>query len=206
MNYFFTLEGIEGAGKSTVKNFFEDFFKVHNLPYLMTREPGGTKISEKIRQILLEEHQEKMFNDTELLLYFASRAQHLNQVVLPALKQGMNVISDRFTEATFAYQCGGRGIAWEKVAILEQLVQKNFRPHKIFLLDLPVEIGLSRIKNRGYLDRIEKETVFFFEKVRKTYLEMAKRFPKRFQILDATLSLDLLKKEIFQILKQMFNL
>lgn len=206
MSYFFTLEGIEGAGKSTVKNFFEDFFKMHNLPYLITREPGGTEISEKIRQILLEEYQEKMIDDTELLLYFAGRAQHLSQVILPALKQKINVISDRFTEATFAYQCGGRGIAWEKIAILEQLIQKDFRPDKVFLLDLPVEIGLSRIKNRGYLDRIEKETVLFFEKVRKTYLEMAKRFPKRFQILDATLPLDILRKEIFQILKQMFNL
>ncbi len=205
MNYFFTLEGIEGAGKSTVKAFFEEFFKTYRLPYLITREPGGTVIAEKIRKILLEEHQELMVEDTELLLYFASRAQHLHRVILPVLKQGTNVVSDRFTEATFAYQCGGRGIAWEKVAILEQLVQQEVRPDKVFLLDVPVEIGLSRIRKRGTLDRIEQETVWFFEKVRAAYLTMAKRFADRFCVLDATSPLKELKRKIFQHLTTLFK-
>jgi dTMP kinase len=187
---FITLEGIEGSGKSTVVSFLIDRLKHDGIDYVLTREPGGTEIAERIRSVVLAHYQEDMHPDTEMLLYFAGRAQHLNQLIIPALDGGRWVICDRFTDATYAYQGGGRGLPREKIAILEQWVQEEIRPDYTFLLDLPAEIGLSRIRANRCLDRIEEEDRSFFEKVRDYYLAMVQWEPNRFIVIDAARSLD----------------
>ena len=183
--YFITLEGIEGAGKSTSVQFLAEYLRSKGVDFILTREPGGTEIAEKIRQIILAHHQEPMHPDTEMLLYFAGRAQHFNQVILPALQRGQWVICDRFTDASYAYQGGGRGISQEKIAALEQWVQGDLRPDYTLLFDVAVSIGLNRIKKNRVLDRFEVEKESFFERVRDCYLERARKEPKRFHIIDA---------------------
>lgn len=185
MSYFITLEGIEGAGKSTVIECLAEYLRSNNINFILTHEPGGTEIAEKIRQLLLSHYKEPMHPDTEMLLYFSGRAQHLNQVIIPALKRGQWVICDRFTDATYAYQGGGRGLPQEKIAILENWVQGNLRPDYTLLLDVAVSTGLDRIKKNRILDRIEVEKESFFEKVRNCYLDRARAEPKRFHIIDA---------------------
>ena len=162
--YFITLEGIEGAGKSTAVQFLAEYLRKAKIDFILTREPGGTEIAEKIRGVILDHYQETMHPDTEMLLYFAGRAQHFNQIIVPALKRGQWVICDRFTDATYAYQGGGRGLSQEKIAILEQWVQGDLRPDYTLLFDVTVSTGLSRIKKNRYLDRIEKEEEHFFRK------------------------------------------
>jgi dTMP kinase len=183
--YFITLEGIEGTGKSTSVQFLAEYLRNNGIDFVLTREPGGTEIAEKIRKVLLEHYQEPMHPDTEMLLYFAGRAQHLNQVILPALERGQWVICDRFTDTSYAYQGGGRGIPREKIAILEQWVQGDLRPDYTLLFDVVVSTGLNRIKKDRILDRIEVEKESFFEKVRNCYLDRARKEPKRFHIIDA---------------------
>ena len=183
--YFITLEGIEGAGKSTSVQFLAEYLRSKGVDFILTREPGGTEIAEKIRQIILAHHQEPMHPDTEMLLYFAGRAQHFNQVILPALQRGQWVICDRFTDASYAYQGGGRGISQEKIAALERWVQGDLRPDYTLLFDVAVSIGLNRIKKNRVLDRFEVEKESFFERVRDCYLERARKEPKRFHIIDA---------------------
>lgn len=183
--YFITLEGIEGAGKSTAVEFLAEYLRKAKISFILTREPGGTEIAEKIRRIILDHYQEIMHPDTEMLLYFAGRAQHLHRVIIPALERGEWVICDRFTDATYAYQGGGRGLSSERIAVLEQWVQDDLRPDYTLLFDVTVGTGLERIKKNRYLDRIEKEEEFFFEKVRNCYLERARKEPQRFHILDA---------------------
>jgi dTMP kinase len=185
--YFITLEGIEGAGKSTSVRFLAEYLRSKGVDFILTREPGGTEIAEKIRQIILAHHQEPMHPDTEMLLYFAGRAQHFNQVILPALQRGQWVICDRFTDASYAYQGGGRGISQEKIAALEQWVQGDLRPDYTLLFDVTVSVGLNRIKKNRILDRFEVEKESFFEKVRNCYLERAHKESKRFHIIDANL-------------------
>ncbi|HBS52218.1 MAG TPA: dTMP kinase [Coxiellaceae bacterium] len=204
-NYFITLEGIEGAGKSTAVRFLAEYLRKFNIDFILTREPGGTEIAEKIRRVILDHYQEKMHPDTEMLLYFAGRAQHLNQVIIPALQRGQWVICDRFTDATYAYQGGGRGLSQEKISILEQWVQSDLRPDHTLLFDVTVTIGLSRIKKNRYLDRIEKEEEFFFEKVRNCYLERAGKEPDRFHILDANKNPEEVSQQIENILKKLIN-
>lgn len=193
---FITIEGGEGVGKSSALECLQDYLRVNTVPSVFTREPGGTEIAEAIRQTLLQPHVETMSADTELLLMFASRAQHIASVIQPGLDQGKVVISDRFTDATYAYQGGGRGISIERIAALEKFVQGNLQPDLTLLLDAPIEVGLERISSRGFKDRIEQEQFSFFQNVRNSYLERAKQFPERFHIIDATQPLATVHAEI----------
>ncbi|CAN5312599.1 dTMP kinase [soil metagenome] len=185
-NRFITFEGIEGVGKSTCVKYLYDYLKQANLPVIATREPGGTAIGEDIRKVLLAHHSEEMSNDTELLLMFAARSQHITTIIEPALRAGSWVLCDRFTDATYAYQGGGRGIDEKRIALLETWVQEQLRPALTFLLDANVDLALSRAKRRGAADRIEIEKRHFFEKIRYKYLERAKNEPERFHIIDAS--------------------
>ncbi|MCP1624482.1 dTMP kinase [Pseudomonas nitroreducens] len=186
---FITLEGPEGAGKSTNREYLADRLRERGIEVQLTREPGGTPLAERIRELLLDPSDEKMAADTELLLVFAARAQHIAQVIRPALERGAVVLCDRFTDATYAYQGGGRGLPVERIAQLESFVQGGLRPDLTLVFDLPVEIGLSRAAARGRLDRFEQEGRAFFEAVRNTYLNRAHAEPGRYHILDAAQSL-----------------
>jgi len=201
---FITIEGIEGAGKSTVIKLIERYFLLHNVDVVMTREPGGTLLAEQIRDLVLSYHDESVAEDTELLLFFASRAQHIARVIQPALDKGITVICDRFTDASYAYQCGGRGIAEERVALLESWVQGELQPDLTLLLDLPIKMGLSRIKSRETLDRFEVEEVQFYERVRAEYLKRAKRYPERFRVIDSSMPLDSLRDYLLNLLDNEF--
>lgn len=186
-SYFITVEGIEGVGKSTLVAWMRTYLAQQlKAPLVVTREPGGTPVAEQIRRILLTEREEAVAPDTELLLMFASRAQHLAQVIRPALSEGKWVLSDRFTDATYAYQGAGRGIAISKIATLERCVQEGLVPNATFLLDAPVDLALERIQQRGMNDRFESEQNAFFERVRQGYLQRAEEAPERFYVIDAT--------------------
>ncbi|NQD93299.1 dTMP kinase, partial [Pseudomonas sp. CrR25] len=182
---FITLEGPEGAGKSTNRDYLAARLVERGIEVLLTREPGGTPLAERVRELLLAPSDEPMAADTELLLMFAARAQHLAQVIRPALARGCVVICDRFTDATYAYQGGGRGVAEARIAILENFVQDGLRPDLTLVFDLPVEVGLARAVARGRLDRFEQEGRGFFEAVRQAYLRRAGADPQRYRILDA---------------------
>jgi dTMP kinase len=186
---FITLEGPEGAGKSTNREYLAERLREQGIAVLLTREPGGTPLAERIRELLLAPSAEAMAADTELLLVFAARAQHLAEVIHPALARGTVVLCDRFTDATYAYQGGGRGLSVERIAQLEQFVQAGLRPDLTLLFDLPIEIGLARAEARGRLDRFEQEGRGFFEAVRQTYLQRAAQVPARYRIVDAGQSL-----------------
>ncbi|MDY7218176.1 dTMP kinase [Denitrificimonas sp. JX-1] len=186
---FITLEGPEGAGKTTNRAYLAERLIAQGFSVALTREPGGTALAEKIRGILLDQHDEPMAVDTELLLMFAARAQHLAQVILPALEAGKIVICDRFTDATYAYQGGGRGLDCSRIALLEQFVQGDLRPDMTLLFDLPVVDGMARAEARGKLDRFEQEQHAFFEAVRQSYLQRAKDDPDRFRLVNAQQSL-----------------
>jgi len=193
---FITVEGVEGVGKTTNMAFIQQYLESHQVDLTVTREPGGTPLAEEIRGLLLANHEEVLNNDAELLLVFAARAQHLGQLIKPALEQGGWVLSDRFTDATYAYQGGGRGLSIPMIAELEQAVQGDLRPDLTLLLDVPVEIGLARAGQRGELDRFEREKQAFFEKVRNTYLERAAAEPQRFCIVDAGQPLEAVQTDI----------
>lgn len=182
---FITLEGGEGAGKSTNAAYIAGRLETGGIRLRQTREPGGTQLGERIRELLLDPSQENMHADTELLLMFAARAQHLNEVILPALQAGEWVLCDRFTDATYAYQGGGRGIDTQRIGKLEAWVQRGFQPDMTILFDLSIETGLARAGERGALDRFEQEQQTFFSAVRETYLQRAKQHPRRFRIVDA---------------------
>nr|WP_290447716.1 dTMP kinase [Pseudomonas sp. 21LCFQ02] len=182
---FITLEGPEGAGKSTNRDFLAEQLRARGVDVVLTREPGGTPLAERIREILLAPSDEVMHADAELLLVFAARAQHLAEVIRPALDRGAVVLCDRFTDATYAYQGGGRGLSQERIVTLEQFVQGSLRPDLTLVFDLPVEIGLSRAAARGRLDRFEQEGRDFFEAVRGAYLQRAAAAPERYQLIDA---------------------
>ncbi|MFI8744101.1 dTMP kinase [Pseudomonas sp. NPDC077186] len=182
---FITLEGPEGAGKSTNREYLAERLRERGVDVLLTREPGGTPLAERIRELLLAPSDEPMASDTELLLVFAARAQHLQQVIRPALARGAVVLCDRFTDATYAYQGGGRGLSGERIALLENFVQGELRPDLTLIFDLPVEVGLARAAARGRLDRFEQEGRGFFEAVRQAYLQRAAQAPQRYRVLDA---------------------
>ena len=189
-NYFITLEGIEGAGKSTAMEFIKKLLLEKKIKFITTREPGGTVISEAIRQLLLTPSATKISVATEILLMFASRAQHIAEVIKPALARGEWVICDRFTDATYAYQGGGRKFDFDKIKILEQWVQDSLQPDLTILLDIPVDVGMTRIKARNnHRDRFEQEKTDFFERVRQAYLRRAKQDANRFKIIQADQSL-----------------
>lgn len=182
---FITFEGVEGAGKSTQVVALKDWLTDQGVPVRVTREPGGSPIAERIRTVLLDRDNVGMAGDAELLLMFAARAEHLAKTIRPALEAGQWVLCDRFTDATFAYQGGGRGVPRERIAKLEGLVQGHLRPDLTLLLDLPVTIGLTRARGRSSPDRFEVETVTFFDAVRAEYLAIAGREPERVRVIDA---------------------
>lgn len=185
---FISLEGIDGAGKSTHHAWLVDFLRSQGKTVVATREPGGTPLGEQLRTILLNE---SMHLETETLLMFAARKEHLEQVILPALARGDWVVSDRFTDASFAYQGGGRGLSLQKLAQLELWVQEGLQPDLTFLFDVPTELARTRLQTTGQtLDRFEQEQQAFFERVRQAYLDRAHREPHRIHRIDATLGLD----------------
>jgi dTMP kinase len=183
---FVTIEGIEGVGKTTALKFIQNYLTQQKIAFIATREPGGTLVAEQIREILLKpDSGEPMAIETELLLMFACRAQHLANLIKPALAEGRWVVSDRFVDASYAYQGGGRGFNMEQIALLEQWVVGSLRPDATILLDAPPALGMARAKRRGIHDRIEQEKIDFFERVRAVYLARAKEDAQRFHILDA---------------------
>lgn len=195
MGYFITLEGGEGVGKSTAIAFIKQYVAQKKWECIFTREPGGTPLSEKIRELLLN-HTETIEPITELLLMFASRAQHIAQVIKPALSAGKTVISDRFTDASFAYQGGGRYILGEKIQTLSKWVQGDLEPNLTLLLNANLEKAFSRIESRGTKDRIEQEQMDFFVRVKSAYLARAAQYPKRFVIIDANQSITEVQTQI----------
>ena len=203
---FITIEGIEGAGKTSCIGCVERLLTRNNIEYITTREPGGTNLAEKIRHILLEAKDEPPVDLCELLLIFAGRAQHIHNVILPALNAGIWVVCDRFTDATFAYQGGGRGLKTELISDLELITQKDLRPNITFLLDVEPELGLSRAKKRGELDRFENEELEFFKRVREAYLDAAVRNSERFFVLDASESEEQVARTIQKTLLKKFSL
>lgn len=191
---FFTLEGIDGAGKSTHHAWLVERLKRTGREVVATREPGGTPLGEKLRGLLLSE---PMHLETEALLMFAARREHLDKLIFPALEAGKWVVSDRFTDATYAYQGGGRDLGREKLEILERWVQGNFQPDLTLLFDLPTEIACERLAKTGNRpDRFEQEARHFFEKVRAAYLDRAARNPDRIKIIDARQGLDEIQKQL----------
>lgn len=182
---FITLEGGEGVGKTTNVAFIRDYLQQHNIRVTVTREPGGTALAEKIRQLLLDKDSEAVSEYAELLLIFAARAQHIKHVIEPALAQGEWVLCDRFTDATYAYQGGGRNMRISSIEWLENLVQGNLRPDLTILLDAPVETGIERARSRGAFDRFEAEKISFFEQVRRAYLLQAELYPERVKLIKA---------------------
>lgn len=199
---FITLEGCEGVGKTTNLNFIRDYLAQQQIPVTVTREPGGTALAEKIRQLVLDAESETVAETSELLLMFAARAQHIKHVIEPALAGGHWVLCDRFTDATYAYQGGGRGVAIETIAWLEQLVQGELRPDLTLLLDAPIEIGMERAKKRAAFDRFEAEKISFFTRVQNMYLTRAAQQPERIKIIQANQPLIDVQKEIVEVLKQ----
>ena len=202
-SFFLVLEGTEGVGKSTNIEFIKTYLESKDIPLVLTREPGGTPMAEEIRELLLAPRDETVAETAELLLMFAARAQHLQQVILPALEEEQWVLSDRFTDATYAYQGGGRNMDIEKIKQLETLVQGEIRPDKIIILDLSVEEGLKRARQRADLDRFEQEEMAFFERVRAAYLDRAKADPDRYSIVDASQSLPEVQSSIQSVLDEL---
>ena len=196
---FITLEGGEGSGKTTNLHFIRDYLTARGISVVTTREPGGTPFSEEIRSLLLAQHTERVAEDTELLLMFASRAQHLATVIKPAIEQGQWVLCSRFTDSTYAYQGGGRGVDFQRIAKLEQWVHGDFQPDLTLLFDLPVAVGLSRARQRAQLDRIESEDLAFFERVRTAYLQRASQ-QARYKIIDANQSINQVQQQLLSIL------
>lgn len=182
---FITLEGIDGAGKSTHLDFIEGILSAAGHKVVCTREPGGTRLGERLRQIVLGDAALSICAEAETLLIFAARAQHVLETIGPALSAGQSVLCDRFTDATYAYQGGGRGLARERIALLEQWVQRGVSPDLTLLFDLPVDVALARARGRGEADRFEREALTFLEAVRNSYLETADRDPARVRIIHA---------------------
>ena len=199
---FISFEGTEGVGKSTLIRKIHQYFEQQGQEVVLTREPGGTPLAEQIRSLLLAvNHDEPMSHDTELLLIYAARAQHLQQVILPALEAGKIVLSDRFTDASFAYQCAGRGLSQEKLQLLNQTFVSRM-PNITFWLDAPIELGMTRARERGALDRFEQEKLSFFAKVRTGYETLWQAEPERIKRLDATQNADVVFEEALKYVKQ----
>ncbi|MDD9889909.1 MAG: dTMP kinase [Gammaproteobacteria bacterium] len=201
---FITIEGIEGVGKSTNIEAIKNELDANGISYVLTREPGSTLLAEKIRALLLKESDEAPVEMSELLLVFAARAQHLEKVIIPTLKNGDWVICDRFTDATYAYQGGGRGLNFSTIAELESMVQGELRPDLTIILDLDPDTGLARARDRGELDRFENEQKIFFDKVRSAYLNIAKKFPDRCVVINAANDIERVSTDILRELRNRF--
>jgi dTMP kinase len=202
---FITLEGGEGAGKTTCMEHVEQRIRDAGIDLVVTREPGGTRIGEKIRELLLDRGNFDILDDTELMLMFAARCQHLNERIRPALEADSWVLCDRFTDATYAYQGGGRGIPKERIAVLEGWVQQGMKPDLTLLLDLPVETGLQRAGQRSKPDRFESENIAFMHNMRSVYLEIANSEPDRVRIIDASQELDRVLAQIDLVLQELLG-
>ena len=194
---FITLEGMDGAGKSTHIPTIIEMLQARGHEVVSTREPGGTALGERLRELLLHE---TMHAETETLLMFAARREHIAHVILPALERGAYVLSDRFTDATFAYQSGAKGVSADKVEILEKWVQEDLQPDITLLFDVPVEISIARLASARSPDKFERESAEFFAKIRNAYLERASRNPQRFRIIDASRSLEEVAKTVKDII------
>lgn len=199
---FITVEGIEGAGKSSAIATIQAACMSVGRETTVTREPGGTPLGEQVREILLHRADLRIDGSAEALLMFAARAQHIEEVIRPALAAGRVVICDRFTDATYAYQGGGRGLAVSRIHALENWTQGDLRPDLTLLLDVPPEVGLRRARGRGGPDRFERETVAFFERVRACYLERAIAEPSRFVVIDAAAALDAVQARVADVVQQ----
>lgn len=198
---FITLEGGEGVGKTTNLLYIKQLLESRDIKVVNTREPGGTVFAESIRQLLLENREEAISETTELLLMFAARAQHIQHVIRPALAQGHWVLCDRFTDATYAYQGGGRGMDITMINWLEQQVQGDIRPDLTLLLDAPVTVGMERANKRGELDRFEQEKQVFFEKVRNAYLDRAEQNQQVIKIINADQPLNNVQDQINSVIQ-----
>lgn len=199
---FITLEGIEGVGKSTHLKSIARQLQAHGIKVLVTREPGGTPLADEIRRLLLTPRKQDIAAMTELLLMFAARASHVDQVIRPALDSGRWVLCDRFTDASYAYQGGGRRIPTRQIASLERMVLKGLKPDLTLLLDAPVGIGMRRVRKRGRRDRFEREKQTFFERVRRTYRQRARHEPRRVQLIRADAPLNMVRRTILMALEQ----
>lgn len=202
---FITLEGGEGVGKTTNLNYIHTALERRGISVKVTREPGGTPLAEQIRGVLLDPINTGMSADCELLLVFAARAEHLAKVIEPSLEAGQWILCDRFTDATYAYQGGGRGLSLQRIGELENMVQGQLRPDLTLLLDVPVQIGLSRAGARGALDRFEQEQSEFFERVRQAYLTRAAEAPERYRVIDASLPLPQVQQQIDSVLRNILD-
>ena len=200
---FITVEGGEGVGKSTNMAFLETHLAERGVVLEVTREPGGTRLGEDIRELLLAPRGEAVDPMSELLMIFAARAQHIRERIEPALAAGKWVLCDRFTDATYAYQSGGRGLDAGAVRTLEQLVQGTLRPDYTLLLDAPVETGMQRARGRGELDRFEQEQVDFFDRVRRTYLKLAEQSSGRFHVIDASQPLEAVQDHLLRVCREL---
>lgn len=199
---FITIEGGEGAGKSTMMSRVSNWLEAAGRRVVNTREPGGTELAEQLRDILLDRNNIVLSDKAELLLVFAARAQHLDELIRPALARGDCVLCDRFTDATWAYQGGGRGLPRAEIAALESLVHGDLQPDLTLLLDLPVEQGMQRAAERGQADRFEQESLTFFENVRRGYLDRAATAPERFVVIDASGDVDAVWTQIESVLRE----
>lgn len=198
---FITVEGIEGAGKSTNLDFVQGMLERSGKRVLRTREPGGTPLGEEVRELLLRHREAGMDETAELLLMFGARAEHLDRCIRPALRRGDWVLCDRFTDATYAYQGGGRGLPREPIRLLENLVQSGLRPQLTLLLDLPVAEGLQRAGRRSTPDRFERETHGFFERVRNEYLRIARAEPERVRVIDSSRPIEEVRLRIRRVVE-----
>lgn len=202
---FITFEGGEGAGKSTVLGAVRKLLDRRCVGHRITREPGGTPLGEAIRAIVLDPAHASTCPEAEALLMFAARAQHVVETIRPALDAGLWVVSDRYTDASYAYQGGGRGVSQDRLDALERWAAFGLKPDRTFLLDIPVEQGLRRIAGRGESDRMEREDLAFFERVREAYLERAWREPRRFTVVDATRPLEAVVAEVLEVIGGMID-
>lgn len=201
---FITFEGTEGVGKTTQIHLLEKYLNTKNINCVVTREPGGTILGEKIRELLLSKNSDSMNVMAELLLMFSARAQHLQEVIFPALKNNKWVICDRFTDASYAYQGGGRGVPFASIKMIENAVHSDFKPDLTILLSGDIESGMQRVSNRGEKDRFEIENLEFFERVRQYYLKLAKNNAERFGVIDADQKIDIVAHAIQERVKQRF--
>jgi dTMP kinase len=196
---FITLEGMDGAGKSTHLAWLPAFLEARGAKVRLTREPGGTPLGERLRELMLDKHQQ-LHADTEALLMFAARREHLDKVILPALNDGVWVVCDRFSDATFAYQSGGSGLAWERIGALESWVQGGLQPDLTLYFDVPATVGKARTQAVRMPDRFEQEDGLFFERVRAGYLRRAREHPARIHIIDSAVTLEEVKKKVEEII------
>ena len=198
---FISVEGVEGAGKSTQLRFIQQFLTEKGIDLIVTREPGGTELGEQIRSLLLTHSESPMSVDTELLLIFAARAEHVEKVIKPALERGEWVLSDRFIDATFAYQGGGRGIKQQRINEIASWTLNDLKPDLTLLFDLPVELGKQRVLSRNQeIDRFEQEKLEFFEKIRSCYLQRATNEPQRIKVIDSSRSIAEISQQLTEIL------